>query len=709
MRFAPSRIFWIEKLISLIDFLQVFAIIWITSQPWPWPQIWIAWTKWTVAFNIDIFSLTKNGALMGQTSILLTSQWGQMNGYLLYAAVYSIVSILLFLSILITNRLPSIYGRRYDKQQPYILCALYFTCYFYYLPQLLSLFRLFYCEPSTNLLSADPSISCSDSVYAGTLFLSLLFSLPLTLYLPYSVFNIIKDISTYINPADHEKLIQIYELMYMLNLDEEWISHFVYVISSFTCNGAYYYLHMIILKVLLLICFISMRQNFLLQSLVMWFVIFIFSVYYGFLHFPYRHWSSNAINITFLSLNLIGISFGVGNAFGVENGIMVNSVESLWILAFYSFGVILIISVILYCLISQSTHELTVHPPCLETLLNIQRDEKYCTKVWKWICTLKQGYNTRFHFVMSNNVVADIDGLEESIRQLHKCWLQAKFFGSIFTYPIGDLLEDILSIHSIRSSKCLRKHRYWNKAYIACVNDNIFYKRHYKFILMSPLKRRILTKIFAIRMFQKCAQRRFALTNSVLHSTNKSTTRKKRLYSIVNTQGSPLKFSITTNKKKNSFHTNDGTDTTSHSNSDNDGGNRSDSETSIENDDTDISEVDNELKIHQTTEAVKNLEILTLSKLDYYDKQLRKIDKNKITNNNNNDGTADNNNPLLHDNINEEIRQLDELLTSWNNVITNYENEELAGFLTFSNIEVEDWYTYRAALSTHIERLYNQE
>jgi hypothetical protein len=190
----------------------------------------------------------------------------------------------------------------------------------------------------------------------------------------------------------------------------------------------------------------------------------------------------------------------------------------------------------------------------------------------------------------------------------------------------------------------------------------------------------------------KGTERKLQLTNSVLHANQSKLYRKKRLLSLVSTQGSPMRFSVALKSKMHDF------DALSTDRDD------------ITESDGDISEINNELIIHQTIEAVKNLETLTLSKLEYYEKFDRRRSHSKEGNNSNSnyDITAAS---VAGEDVEtktlEEIRKLDELYNSWDNVIRMYESEELPGYLTFSNVEVEDWYTLRAALTTQVERLYS--
>ena len=73
--------YWKEKICMIIDYLQLYTIVWNAAQPWPWPYLWSTWTRWMVYINVDIFSSLDGGALAGSSnSISSTFRWGQYNG-----------------------------------------------------------------------------------------------------------------------------------------------------------------------------------------------------------------------------------------------------------------------------------------------------------------------------------------------------------------------------------------------------------------------------------------------------------------------------------------------------------------------------------------------------------------------------------------------------------------------------------------------------
>ena len=83
-----------EKVLSLIDSLQMFALLWSLSQPWPWPRPWLNYSRWTVAINLDVVSI-KDAAMTVTGPGNHASPWGERAGYVYYAFVYSLVPIVI--------------------------------------------------------------------------------------------------------------------------------------------------------------------------------------------------------------------------------------------------------------------------------------------------------------------------------------------------------------------------------------------------------------------------------------------------------------------------------------------------------------------------------------------------------------------------------------------------------------------------------------
>lgn len=46
--FRPTRVtslFWFEKVLLLVDTMQIYGLVWATALSWPWPQAWQSWAR----------------------------------------------------------------------------------------------------------------------------------------------------------------------------------------------------------------------------------------------------------------------------------------------------------------------------------------------------------------------------------------------------------------------------------------------------------------------------------------------------------------------------------------------------------------------------------------------------------------------------------------------------------------------------------------
>lgn len=244
------NLFWVEKLDIFLDFLQLYGIVWQISQPYPWPWLWTVWTRWTVVFNLDMFSLMPDGALAGRSSDVSIPKWGKMDNYLGYAFGYCffqfILTITLFLMIRYRNYLfhtSSSWTRCIEscaisnKYKLHIIAALLYICKLLYVPSTLAALRVYYCDPDTNYLSADPAISCGSSEYTSYTFFITVMQLITIISVPLLCHAYIHDGITYTHKDDHEKRIQAWELCYIYGINSDWIKLNAWLFSSFTLHG----------------------------------------------------------------------------------------------------------------------------------------------------------------------------------------------------------------------------------------------------------------------------------------------------------------------------------------------------------------------------------------------------------------------------------------------------------------------------------------
>ena len=501
----PILLCLLEKVILIIDYCQVFGLYWVMAQPWPWPYLWIDYSYFTVFFNFDVFSTTINGALRGKTSIA-SYKWGYMNNYCSYALIFSLIQSILFISLCLLIYHPyDRYGKMNNKKLEYIVIAfILLLSYILYLPANLAVFRLYYCESNPHVLSSDPRVVCHSIEHTTYLIICSLLTLPVVVGLPYQLYQYISSAIIYHSSLDHEKRIQVWELLHMFNLDEYWLENQLWLTTSFTKYGCYYYLSITLLKLWLLFIFIFLRFDLRLQSAMCCISTLLFCSYYiipGMIikteYLPYRNYIANIILICVFISWIANSTFGMANSFNVRNAVMVASTESIFLLTINSILWFIILCSCIYTTFISINY--CYDWPSMYTLHRIQHNPELLPKVSYWIDLLRDTIIIRDDFMLTPIDVADINILEDAIRALRNCWLSAKACGSIFELAISEYLEELLYIHTTRIPNALRKHPYWDNEYSDPSSRKRIQQRYYTHAMMAPKKRRILFKLLAYR------------------------------------------------------------------------------------------------------------------------------------------------------------------------------------------------------------------
>lgn len=250
---------WEEKLWAFIDALQVFALMWSLSQPWPWPRPWLSATRLTVVVNLDMVSLL-DAAMEVTGPGVSSSPWGELEGYLYYAVVMTLVPVALqalwyfrkTLSLLWLDRglvacCRLVFGRRTRNPAFSLVMSaliafermLLLSAHLFYLPVVLAVVRLVLCDDD-GTLSVDPSVSCRSAALVlptmGGIVVVVLFTLGLKKHTTAAV----HAVTTYRDRVDHERFLQRVEIEYALDLCNAWATDHLWMVSSFRRHAVKY-------------------------------------------------------------------------------------------------------------------------------------------------------------------------------------------------------------------------------------------------------------------------------------------------------------------------------------------------------------------------------------------------------------------------------------------------------------------------------------
>eukprot|EP01031_Cornospumella_fuschlensis_P035795 gene35795-43416_t len=402
---------WTEKLIVLIDFFQVFSVIWQAANPYPWPYLWIQFSRPLCFINLDFFSLTPDGALAGQTSNVRISRWGEMDGYLNYALGYAVAAAFLALAYYFCLERENIYGQAPFKYRLHCLAVVFLLSYFMYLPCATAVFRIYYCDAGTDRLGVDPSVDCWNWLHGMYLIVCTIFIAPLFIGLPIVLYQHIRRNLVYSAAVDHEKRLQMWELLYMLQLDDYWLRAQVGLTSSFRLFGAYFPVHMLIVKAGIILIFIFVRDALYSQAALMWMVLVAFGAYYTTYIYPFRSFSTNIIFGVCWSMHIFNMSFAVANSAEVKSAVMVGSTQYLFLLIYNCIGYFVIFAVCFHSAFIQRVTDW----PAIRTLNRIYHDVELLKKVAHWVEVMRESNTVLLEFLVSPIEIADVNALEECI------------------------------------------------------------------------------------------------------------------------------------------------------------------------------------------------------------------------------------------------------------------------------------------------------
>lgn len=526
-------LFWLEKALLICDFLQLVGLYWITANPWPIPYPMVRWTQWCTWFNLDYFSNVEGGALNGQSGNISISRWGTLKDYAIGYAfpLVFIMSVFLVAWFAYERIYCDKYGERGDIHRHTARTTAFFIVNALYIPVGIVVSRLYYCEEVTNpahalygkyVLAADYGMLCWEGGHMAYFVLFSLIYLPIMFGFPYLLYKYAQDNIVYKHPSDHEKRLQAWEITYMMGTDSHFLDNQTWILASHTLPAAYYRCWVTVYKAVLLILSVSIRGDGTngaeggnnahkeAQSALYWFATVIFLSRFIFFNrtdglrgpavymAPFRVGSSNVVFYTMSLILFANTTIGTANAWGVVNAITVNSNQTL-LLSITNFGGI---SALFFMFIGIILNPFALWPSN-KTLHRIQQNVPFAQLARRWIRVLYRAHKIKMHILTSPPEVADVKAFESSIRALRSCWLEARYKGSIFDLILSETLEELVINHSVRVARFCRRDDTWDTVYEEAVSHKVFENRATLFRLMSPIKRRLLNKLLALRMLQE--------------------------------------------------------------------------------------------------------------------------------------------------------------------------------------------------------------
>ncbi|XP_072019322.1 uncharacterized protein [Amphiura filiformis] len=493
----------------IIDFLQYYALIMSIALRWPWPYQWLMITKFAFVFNLDIWEVFK----MFTPGVYDTAIEGFIDsvhiviGYRFYFMLWC-VGILAVTVIYIGLYISMNYQKRYNLlmqiarlQRIYIILWQVFA-----IPIGVALGKVFHCTPAGNM-DVHNDTACYSAEHMTYMAIAMVIAFFLYILLPIWMLAKIHMQIFSLKSDRHEGYLQLKEAEYGHSLDTIWYLKLYHLFSSFKLFWVYYRPITFFLKLLLIVAYATMlwypmfQMIIFLVPLVILFIIFLIKR-------PFRVASFNfQLLINYLCMIILAF-MGLFQNSPLNNTVFFQTEYLFSELLAINLAWVLFTGLWFICISLRNFGIL-----CKRYLLwprmtsrgldKLDEDtRKYMRAILRGRIVLEKALSTMPLFSPAHEVARQIQVINAYCRE-------AEFLGDPIHDTLWDLLDELIEAHSRIAPTSL-----FGSSMKSTIGDTAkellkvlpdfkkrLAQREYDFVLMTPMKRRILLKMYCIGVF----------------------------------------------------------------------------------------------------------------------------------------------------------------------------------------------------------------
>ncbi|XP_050403384.1 uncharacterized protein LOC126819417 [Patella vulgata] len=502
-----------DSIIVILEFFQIWALIQSMSLKWTYPFSWLQSTNFIFFVNLDFWEFVKvnSGAFKGiQNYNPPSSDVPFSYNYVLLA-----MGLLLFL---IAAILLIIYAVLRYRKRPFLFVhvarmsrALTIACQVLTLPIGVVIFRLFHCN-TIGEVDVLNEMKCFEGLHWLYIVLAVFIMVALFLVFPaWMIYRIRREVLA--STVDHhESYLQLKEMEYMSGLDVVWVVKGFHLFSSFNLRAIWYRPIMQIFKLTLLVVYTAAFSHIFAQAIATASVLFVFWLLILILR-PFRLTSFNVL-LGFGYLCLIGDAvFGSSIA-----SYKPSQVASPWLVQPYdSYVLTFVNSLMVFSCLVFIIH-LTVYQICCYQKYGY--DPLWPSMASRNNCQISKETKKFMYAVLQGRAVLEkcrtmaalftpIHELTQQIQIINAYLREAEKLQDGFHDTLWDLLDEMIDAHHQLEPKSLFsdnvKESIRNNAAeflkLMPMFSRRLAQRDYDYILVSPLKKRLLLKMNIIGMF----------------------------------------------------------------------------------------------------------------------------------------------------------------------------------------------------------------
>lgn len=510
-----------DALLLCLEFLQVLAVLQTMSLKWIWPKTWLRTTNFIFFFTADVWEYIKVdcGAFIGvrnydSPSINVSTRFYYI--LLGWAVAVLLMGIILGTIKIVVQRKKPAYLLMYNAK---LLRAVVIIFQIFALPFGVTAFKVFQCTRS-GLMSVDNTVECWSGLHWAYVVPVLVAVVGLFVVFPAWMFWRIYHESLASADLHHEDFLKLKEVEYMSGLDVVWAVKSLYLFSSFNLRAIYYrpVAHMV--KLLLLVIYAASFQN--ISGQAMGFAVVLLLVAVGMMVLrPFRLMLFNVVTS-------LGYFCLTGDAvFGaVITQFRLAEIESAWLVEPYSLYVLVALNgvVLLTTIATFLIYLLAYHLCCrgrcaLQSLWPVMTSYE-CdvegVETHKYLAAVLRGRALIEKCRRLPPIFVPVHEMANQICILNAYMRESEFMHDGLHPTLWAVLDEMIDMHQRLEPKSLfgdmvhapiRK----NAAHFMTLMPMFAQRlaqRDYDFIFLSPLKKRLLMKMYIIAMFWEGSHKR---------------------------------------------------------------------------------------------------------------------------------------------------------------------------------------------------------
>lgn len=508
---------WIDVFLLALDFMQILALIQSMSLRWNWPGDWLRNTYWIFAFNADAWEMSKmiDGAYLDiqnryvpSSDVSISFRTVAIGWFiavaallLIYAVVYTFIRLRFY---------PAPWARQTNSWLQYVYMIIIHVLT---LPFGTVLFRIFQCEDIWNKMDTINDYTCWTMAHwelaiPAVIAMVLLF----VIYPGYLIWKIRHERMSG-SAEGYLSFILLKETEYKLHLNLSWLYDSCFLFSSFKYRGVYYRPIIQIMKALILIIYAAAFRSIQNQSMIICIFLFFAFLIFVFIR-PYRLTSCNVFLI-FNLLALTGDTFmgalrAAYDAYTLPTPWLlpqyliwfIVAVQALWLASFIVLLIYLISRTL--CHSTKSCYKRPVWPN-----ISTSGSGQLTGETRKFMVAVIKAKIVQEKIIRVPVVFAPVHDLARHIHIINTYCREAEYLRDALHMILWQTLDGLVETHAELSPKSIfaesvkKSIRRTAAEFMKMVPmfSQRLAQRDYDFILVNPVKKRLLMKMYILGLF----------------------------------------------------------------------------------------------------------------------------------------------------------------------------------------------------------------